>query len=126
MYEVRVERAFEASHRRAPDGSETEPHEHRWRVAVRVESEELNQMAIVIDFRRVRDLLDEIVDPLRGTVLEDHPELGGAPTTPLALAEWLADKVATETSRPPCRLVAVEVEADAGVVYEFRPESAGV
>ena len=124
MYEVRVERTFDASHCRGPGGQKTDVHEHRWSIALRVESERLNHMAIVVDFRRVRDVMDEIIAPIRGTTLEEHPDFAATPTTPLAVAAWMARRISGELSQAPCRLVAVEVEADSGVIYEYRPDLA--
>ena len=62
MFTIRVETHFQASHRlRLPDGS-TEPiHEHDWVVTADVSSRKLNPMGLVMNFQRLKAMLDETV-----------------------------------------------------------------
>lgn len=89
MYEVQVDTHFDARHRLDAGGSPCAEHEHRWRVAVRAESSELDRIAIVVDFRKLRQQADDLVGRLAGKVLEDTSELGAMPATPAAVARWL-------------------------------------
>jgi len=80
-----------ASHAlRSYRGEAEEVHSHRWRVAVRVAVEALNEEAYALDFHALRSLLGEIVAPLEGTILDEHPEIGDPSPTAENLALFLA------------------------------------
>jgi 6-pyruvoyltetrahydropterin/6-carboxytetrahydropterin synthase len=134
MFEVRVEAEFEAGHRRDAGGAEAPLHHHQWQVAVRARSRDLDHIGIVVDFRVLRAALDEVLSILDQRVLEDLDAFaGGAPTVP-AVARWIFERLGerlphagggdgvTEPDRAhDFWLEAVEVEADAGTRFEYRP-----
>jgi len=134
MYEVRVEAEFEAGHSRGPDG-ETQPlHHHAWRVAVRACSDDLDHIGLVIDFRVLRGAVDEVIGALDQRVLEDIDGFDDAGPTAPAVAAWIFERLeerlntvtggekGTEPdSTHTFRLSAVEVEADPGTRFEYRP-----
>ena len=123
LYEVRVETRFDASHRRHADGSDAPVHEHRWKIAVRARTRELNRLAIVFDFRILKAAVDRVVAELDRGIVEDHPDFDAVPATPVGVAQWLFEKLSSEVPQPRCWLVAVEVEADPGVVFEYRADA---
>ncbi len=134
MYEVRVEAEFEAGHSRGPDG-ETQPlHHHAWRVAARACSDDLDHIGLVIDFRVLRGAVDKVIRALDQCVLEDVDGFDEAGPTAPAVAAWifarLEERLRTVTggekgtepdSTHTFRLSAVEVEADPGIRFEYRP-----
>lgn len=62
MFTISVERNFHASHQLVmPDGSKEPVHAHDWVVTVNISSEKLNNMGIVMDFRALRAIIDEII-----------------------------------------------------------------
>ena len=62
LFTIRVETHFQASHRlRLPDGSREPAHDHDWLVTAEVSSGKLNPMGIVMNFVKLRAMLDEIV-----------------------------------------------------------------
>ena len=72
MYEINVETHFFASHQLIlADGSKEPPHEHIWEVTASVSSEKLNSMGIVMDFRELRKMIDEILAPFEKKVLNN-------------------------------------------------------
>ncbi len=117
MFAVRVETRFRARHRIGPGGEEIAEHEHDWRVAVQASSAELDQISIVVDFRKLRDQTETILGPLRGTVLEEHAELGASAATAEAVARWLLLALTRENQGEAYRITSVEVGCDAGVEY---------
>lgn len=134
MFEVRVEAEFEAGHRRGPEGEELPLHHHLWQVAVRARSEELDHIGIVVDFRVLRAALDDVLSTLDQRVLEDVDDFSGIAPTAATVAQWIFDNVsarlenatADESSTEPDSqhdfwVDAVEVEADAGTRFEYRP-----
>lgn len=134
MFEVRVEAEFEAGHRRGPDGEELPLHHHVWQVAVRARSEDLDHIGIVVDFRVLRAALDEVLSLLDQRALEDIDDFSGiAPTAP-TVAQWIFDNLSARLEKPSAAedatepdkqhdfwLDAVEVEADEGLRFEYRP-----
>ena len=71
MYEVRVEAKFEAGHKRGPDGEIHSLHHHAWKVAAYARSHDLDHIGLVIDFRVLRTVVDEVLGMLDQRVLED-------------------------------------------------------
>lgn len=124
LFEVRVEVAFAAAHGVGPDGAAVDRHEHRWQVAVRARSERLDPIAIVVDFRRLRDDALTLVGRLDGTVLEDNPALESHPPTAPGVAGWLLAGLAEGARGEDYRIEAVEVECDPGIRWVIGAESA--
>ena len=134
MYEVRVEAEFEAGHSRGPDGAELPLHHHAWRVAARARSHDLDHIGLVVDFRVLRGAVDEVIATLDQRVLEDVDGFDeGGPTAP-AVAAWIFERLEQrlrtvtggENGTEPDGahefwLAAVEVEADSGTRFEYRP-----
>ena len=76
MYEVAVEISFAAKHQlRLGDEALEVLHEHNWRVRVELEGEELGPDGVLVDFVKVKKLLGEIADKLRGKDLGEVAEL---------------------------------------------------
>jgi 6-pyruvoyltetrahydropterin/6-carboxytetrahydropterin synthase len=83
--------AFEARHALTSyRGQPEEPHGHRWQVAVRVGTDQLNGEGYAVDFHAVHEALTRAVGPLEGTDLNDHLEIG----SPTPSAERVAEVVA--------------------------------
>ena len=88
---VHARTAFEARHALTSyRGEPEEPHGHRWQVAIRVGTNELNAEGYAVDFHAVHEALSRAVEPLEGTDLNDHPEIG----IPTPSAERVAEAVA--------------------------------
>jgi len=62
MFAAVVEMSFRASHQLSlPDGSNEPVHWHNWSVAAEVAGEKLDSMGVVMDFRKLRAALGEII-----------------------------------------------------------------
>jgi 6-pyruvoyltetrahydropterin/6-carboxytetrahydropterin synthase len=71
MYTISVETHFRASHQLAmPDGSKEPVHHHYWSVTADVSSDGLNNMGVVIDFHKLRAILDNAIAELNNTALD--------------------------------------------------------
>ncbi len=71
MFTVSIETHFWASHQLVlPDGSKEPQHQHNWAVTAEVGSSELNSMGLVMDFHRLRTMLDSIAGELDNTAIE--------------------------------------------------------
>jgi len=134
MFEVRVEAGFEAGHRRGPAGEELPLHHHQWRIAVRARSVDLDHIGIVVDFRVLRAAVDATLEFLDQRVLEDVDDFAEVPPTAPIVAQWIFERLEErlehvtggESGTEPDGahefwLDAVEVEADPGTRFEYRP-----
>lgn len=72
MFTVSVETQFWASHQLVlPDGSKETLHRHNWLVTADVSSDQLNRIGIVMDFRRLKAMVDNIVSDFDNSQLEE-------------------------------------------------------
>jgi len=85
----------------APEAS----HSHPWQVAVRVGTGRLNDEGYAVDFHAVHQALATAVEPLHGSDLNAHPEIG----VPTPSAERVAEVIA-------CRLAPVVEELGADLL----------
>jgi len=70
LFTVSVQSGFRASHRLSlADGAVEPEHEHNWLVRVTVSGNKLDSMGLVMDFRRLRQLIEEVLGELRGVSL---------------------------------------------------------
>jgi 6-pyruvoyl-tetrahydropterin synthase len=77
----------------AYNGRPEEPHRHDWKVAIRVGTTKLNNEGYALDFHEVHRALAEVVEPLDGSDLNDHPEIGRPTPSAERVAEVLADRL---------------------------------
>lgn len=65
MYELTVESGFAAAHSlREYDGKCEHLHGHNWKVQVVLSAEKLDRLGMVMDFRDVKGLVEEVLDDL--------------------------------------------------------------
>ena len=71
MFTISAERHFQASHQLImPDGSKEPVHSHDWVVTANLNSEKLNNMGVVMDFRALQAMIDKTVAAFDNTALE--------------------------------------------------------
>jgi 6-pyruvoyltetrahydropterin/6-carboxytetrahydropterin synthase len=72
MFTISVETHFKASHQiRLRNGSKESSHFHDWVVAVDVGSDMLNKMDVVMNFQKLKQMLDSIVAEFDNASLND-------------------------------------------------------
>lgn len=123
-YEVHVEAKFRARHRLAADGAAAEPHEHEWRVTVTAASAQLDRIAIVVDFRLLRQQMDEELELLTGTELEDNAALTEFDSTPIGVGTWLLGRLQARAEGESYRIASVAVGCDPGIDFVVSAEPA--
>lgn len=122
-FEVRVETVFRAVHCVGIDGAPAEPHEHEWRVAARAGAANLDAIAIVVDFRRLRADLDMLTVELSGRRLEELDDFADRPASATAVGQWLLQRL-RQSCGSGYRIVAVEVECDDGIRWVIGEDGA--
>ncbi len=94
---VHARAKFSATHALTSYLGEPEaPHPHQWQVELAAATDGLNEEGYAIDFHALKDLLDQLVAPLEGSNLNEHPDIG----TPTPSAERLAEVLAAATRIP--------------------------
>lgn len=74
MYQISVEQHFDAAHFLRGYGGKCEKmHGHRYRVVLKVEAAELNDIGLAYDFVDLKKHLSEVVDRFDHTCLNDVP-----------------------------------------------------
>ena len=77
MYRLRIESHFDAAHKLLGyKGKCSQVHGHGWKVEVFVLGEKLNNIGILVDFKVIKERLQEIVEKLDHTFLNDFKEIG--------------------------------------------------
>ncbi|MHC4123819.1 MAG: 6-pyruvoyl trahydropterin synthase family protein [Planctomycetota bacterium] len=72
MFFVSVEAKFTASHYLVlPDGSKEAEHEHNWEVTAEVSSDKLDDIGIIIDFNKLKAMLNNVLATLNGKKLKE-------------------------------------------------------
>jgi len=106
---------FEASHAlTAYRGKPEESHDHTWEVSIRVGTDGLSDEGYSIDFHEVHGLLEGAINPLRGTNLNQHPEIGNPSPTAERVAEVVAGWITEPLKNLGGRLISVSVWEGAG------------
>lgn len=74
MYEVMVEGSFSAAHNLRGYRKKCEKlHGHNWKVEVGIRGEKLDKTGMLIDFRKVKDYLEKIMEKLDHKYLNEIP-----------------------------------------------------
>lgn len=104
-------------------GAPEEPHTHRWRVAIRVGTDQLHPEGYAVDFHGVHRQLTDVVAPLDGADLNHEPEIGIPSPTAERLAEVIAERLAPRCHSLGARLLTVSVWEGPGNRVDLELES---
>ena len=129
MYEVTVSRVFAAAHAiRLYDGSIEPLHGHNWTVDVTVETDQLDDIQVVMDFHKLEQSLDALIGKLHNGNLNDVPPFdptgrSSSSLNPTAerVAWWFADQLGPSLPRG-ARLQVVKVGEAPGCTAAYRPD----
>lgn len=122
-YEVRVRDTFHASHAIRLPGGDMEPvHWHHWGVEAVFRGAELDDAGVLVDFEVVGRRLREVLAPLEGTHLNDHPFLESAAASAEHVARRIWEALVGDPPAQtwaPARLISVGVTEAAGCVAVY-------
>jgi 6-pyruvoyl-tetrahydropterin synthase len=93
------------SYRGEPESS----HEHRWKVAITVGADALNDEGYALDFHQAHGILQASIEPLDGSDLNQHAEIGKPSPTAERVAEFVASELAPTFEQIGGRLLSVSV-----------------
>lgn len=93
MYEVMVRKTFSAAHTVTIDGVREPLHGHNFAVEITLSSRELDDEGLVIDFRKIKRWLEEILREFDHTYLNDLPRFKNVTPTAERLARCIHDHI---------------------------------
>lgn len=94
MFTVSVQTCFWASHRLTlADGSKERVHRHNWTVTAEVSRGELDDMGLVMDFRRLKTMVDSIVADFDNSQIEKLDYFEKNNSSAEAVAKYIYDKL---------------------------------
>ncbi len=96
MYRVTVSARFEAAHNLMDYPGGPEPlHGHSYSVEAVLESRDLQQYELAVDFRAVKKALDAIAAEFDYKYINEHPAFAGRNTSAENLARYFAERLET-------------------------------
>jgi 6-pyruvoyltetrahydropterin/6-carboxytetrahydropterin synthase len=123
MYEIAVERFFDAAHYlRGYQGKCEAMHGHRYRVLVRIRAAGLNDIGLAYDFTDLKRYLDEILARFDHALLNEVPPFDNINPSAENIAATIYNELKPKLAAEPITLDSVEAweTPHQGVVY--RPE----
>jgi len=120
MYEVTVIREFSAAHRVEDyPGNCEHLHGHNWKVEITARSPDLDELGMVVDFRKLKEATDRILSRLDHRLLNDVPPFDAVSPTAENIGRYICDSVSEDI---PVHRVRV-FETETSVATYIRDES---
>ncbi|MGD9141984.1 MAG: 6-carboxytetrahydropterin synthase QueD [bacterium] len=109
-YEISTEVTFSSAHFiEGYPGDCANMHGHNWTVRAALRSAARGEGGLTYDFRRIKSLLEEVIEPLDHAVLNDIPHFKQNNPTAEVIAEWIYRKLAARVNGDGVSLSRVEV-----------------
>ena len=119
MFTVSVDTNFWASHQLAlQDGSKEPLHSHNWSIAADVGSDKLSNLGVVIDFHRLKLMLDNIVAEFDNVTLGNIDYFRTTDSTAENVAKYIYEKLQPQLPDG-VKLQAVRVAEEPGCSVKF-------
>ncbi|MEK6651900.1 MAG: 6-carboxytetrahydropterin synthase QueD, partial [Nitrospirota bacterium] len=110
MFELMVETTFAAAHQlRGYKGKCERVHGHNWKVQVHVIAERLNDIDIAMDFHDLKNILNEVIEPLDHSFLNDIFPFTEKNPSSENMAKWIYDSLNKKLSDEQVQVSAVTV-----------------
>ena len=123
MYEISVEKHFDAAHfLRGYKGKCEALHGHRFRVVVRVKASRLDDIGLAYDFIELKGKLKAILDRFDHTSLNDIPPFDRINPSSENIASTIYNEMKSELKDVPVTLDSVEVWESPESGVEYREE----
>ena len=117
MFEIEIERCFSAAHQlRGYNGNCSNLHGHNYRVTVTVRSNELDRIGIALDFRKLKQELDSLLEEYDHRNLSELPEFQELNPTSEVLARTIYRRMGEKMNGGPIRVWKVRV-GESDVTY---------
>ncbi|MHC4455818.1 MAG: 6-pyruvoyl trahydropterin synthase family protein [Planctomycetota bacterium] len=119
MFTLSVETHFWASHQLAKPGGLREPlHRHNWSVSAEVSSSNVNKLGLVMDFRRLKEMVDSIVAEFDNQPLDSIAFFRRNNSSAESVAKYIYQKLEPQLPKG-VKLQAVRVVEESGCSVKF-------
>ncbi len=109
MYEITVEKHFEAAHYlRGYKGKCENVHGHRYRIVVKIKADKLNDIGLAYDFTDLKRHLNGILERFDHTCLNDSPPFDKINPSAENIASTIYNELKEKLSADPISLASVE------------------
>ena len=123
MYEISVEKHFDAAHfLRGYKGKCEALHGHRFRVVARVRATKLNEIDIAYDFAELKQHLDDILTSFDHTLIDDVPPFDKINASSENVAATIYHQLQEKLAAAPVSLSSVEVWESPLTGVSYRPD----
>jgi len=120
MYELTVEASFSAAHQlRHYQGECERLHGHNWKVEVSLHSEKLDKLGMVMDFKELKGLINEVLKMLDHHYLNELPAFKEVNPTTENIAEFLYKEIKGKINKREISLHRVKVWENEGSSAAF-------
>ncbi|MDP3143309.1 MAG: 6-carboxytetrahydropterin synthase QueD [Candidatus Omnitrophota bacterium] len=110
MFELNIKKEFSAAHRlREYQGQCEALHGHNWEVEVLVAAGKLNKIGMAADFKDIKNCLNEILEDLDHSYLNELPYFEKHNPTSENIAKYIFDKLKPEVAKLKVKLTKVTV-----------------
>ncbi len=110
MYRIAVKSHFSAAHRlRAYRGKCENLHGHNWKVEATVAAAGLNKIGVVVDFRELKEKLNQVLKPLDHSYLNELEYFKKLNPTSENIAKFIYDKLNSKIRNLGIELISVNV-----------------
>jgi 6-pyruvoyltetrahydropterin/6-carboxytetrahydropterin synthase len=115
MYEIKIESSFSGAHRlRGYDGQCENLHGHNWKVEIFVSSWELGEDGMVLDFRRLKQATQKVLEILDHKYLNEIPYFAEINPSSENIAKYIFDRVRERLGKSRARVTKVTAWESAG------------
>lgn len=125
MFELNIERHFEAAHQLTDGEQPIEPlHGHTWKVLVTLKGTDLDKHGVAGDFIVARARLDEVLKLVDHKNLNEVPSFIGQSPSAEVVARWIYKEVHQRLNSFPAHLYKVTVWEEAGCSATYYEDAA--
>lgn len=97
MFKVTILREFAGAHRVEDyPGNCERLHGHNWKIEVSTKNKNLDNLSMVVDFRKLKDATDKVLSRLDHTYLNENPDFGKRNPTAENIARYLFNEISKE------------------------------
>ncbi|MEJ2368300.1 MAG: 6-carboxytetrahydropterin synthase QueD [Acidobacteriota bacterium] len=119
MYEVKITRDFAAAHRVLDYPGKCEQlHGHNWKVEVIARNRELDNLSMVLDFRKLKEAANQVIEKLDHNYLNEIPPFTEVTPTAENIARYLYDEISRKLDIGVYRVNVFETETCMASYYE--------
>jgi len=110
MYEIKIIATFSAAHSlRNYPGNCKNIHGHNWKVEVVMQSLNLDNLGMAIDFRRLKQETQGLLDTMDHTYINENPPFNSLNPTAENMARWLYETLSKKLNDQNARVSRVNV-----------------